>query len=617
MNDSEFIEQKLAEALDANDNGFYTECESLCKEVLGKVDVVLSETSLPMETSKQFKTYKSSTLRLLGANSRSMSMVPEAFRLLKEALFLAREINNEHLTAQIQINLGMCYHSMADIENAVENLKESLAIAERLNDLKLIEMVCSNLGTVYRGNSSYVRAIEYFKRASEISVLRGDKEGIARSKGNIGIIYGSLTKYDHALEYMNASLALAEETENRVLTVNLLSNIGLIHHHLGNIPDAFEMMNRSLALAEEMQNKQRIARQFSNLSSLYQTMSQFELSLDTAKKALQILEEINDRNLIATTYGNLGKLYSTVGFSDENDALAEEYYLKAIAIFTEINERQKLFETNLMLSQLYEKQERWKEFAYRFKLYHELENEIRSEEVQQAAQGYELELKEREFEATRRLLHNVLPSQIAERMVSGEKTIADSYDNVSVFFSDIVGFTKLSLQISAEQLVRLLNGIFSQFDQIARKHGLEKIKTIGDSYMAVCGAPIPMENHAERAALFALEVAEMMNDYRTDSGEKIEVRIGLHTGSVVAGIIGENKFAYDLWGDAVNTASRMENYGEAGKIHTSEDFVMAVESRGNSFPSRYSIHFVPRGEMDIKGKGIMKTYFLEKQNDVR
>ena len=188
-------------------------------------------------------------------------------------------------------------------------------------------------------------------------------------------------------------------------------------------------------------------------------------------------------------------------------------------------------------------------------------------------------------------------------MVAGEKTIADSFEEVTVFFSDIVGFTALSQQVSAEKLVGLLNSIFSQFDQLARKHGLEKIKTMGDSYMAVAGAPLKQDNHAERAALFALDVAEMMHEYRTQAGGQIEIRIGLHSGSVVAGIIGENKLAYDLWGDAVNTASRMESDGETGKIHVSENFVKSV---GNS-----NFRFTERGAMEIKGKGMMKTYFLE------
>ena len=136
---------------------------------------------------------------------------------------------------------------------------------------------------------------------------------------------------------------------------------------------------------------------------------------------------------------------------------------------------------------------------------------------------------------------------------------------------------------------------------------MEKIKTIGDAYMAVCGAPNEYNNHAERTAFFALEVSELMDNFIVDSVGPISVRIGLHTGSVVAGIIGEVKYSYDMWGDAVNTAARMESHGEPGKIHVSGEFKHAVETLHAT-----SLEFIPRGELDIKGKGKMQTYFLEK-----
>ncbi|MBK7957660.1 MAG: adenylate/guanylate cyclase domain-containing protein [Bacteroidetes bacterium] len=189
--------------------------------------------------------------------------------------------------------------------------------------------------------------------------------------------------------------------------------------------------------------------------------------------------------------------------------------------------------------------------------------------------------------------------------MEGEKQIADLHENVSVFFSDIVGFTQLSQLISPDELLSMLNEIFSEFDRIARKHGLEKIKTIGDAYMAVAGVPIDCEDHAERAAAFAQEVIEYMKVYRQKTNSELQIRVGLHCGRAIAGVIGENKFAYDLWGDSVNTASRMESHGVPGKIHVSEDFKNEL--------SESAYRFVERGEMEVKGKGLMKTYFLEKE----
>ncbi|MBK9249520.1 MAG: adenylate/guanylate cyclase domain-containing protein [Ignavibacteria bacterium] len=330
-------------------------------------------------------------------------------------------------------------------------------------------------------------------------------------------------------------------------------------------------------------------------------------------------------------------LYANMEFDGYDTDKAEESFLSAIALSEDIGAKRNLYEVHKFLADLYETQKRWEEFAVQFKKYHTLCLEVQSEEATKQAQQMEhrrkIEESERDrqvklarFQEQEKILHNILPSKIADRMLDGEKTIADSHENVSVFFSDIVGFTTLSQRVSAQELVGMLNAIFTQFDHIAREHGLEKIKTIGDSYMAVCGAPIPVANHAERTALFALDVAEFMKNYQTDSGDKVSIRIGLHTGSVVAGIIGENKFAYDMWGDAVNTASRMESHGEAGKIHVSEEFMknllmvngellMEEEDEFSSLTINHlPLTIISRGEMEIKGKGMMKTYFLEQSN---
>ncbi len=155
------------------------------------------------------------------------------------------------------------------------------------------------------------------------------------------------------------------------------------------------------------------------------------------------------------------------------------------------------------------------------------------------------------------------------------------------------------------RVVEALNKIFTHYDTIANKYGLEKIKTIGDSYMAAAGIPEVQKDNTHRAAQMALEVKQLMSDYHTADGTKIEVRIGLDCGPVVAGVIGENKFIYDMWSDAVNTASRMETSSEAGQVHITDRFKEAV--------SEYEeFEYVERGEIEIKGKGKMKTYYIEK-----
>jgi class 3 adenylate cyclase len=204
------------------------------------------------------------------------------------------------------------------------------------------------------------------------------------------------------------------------------------------------------------------------------------------------------------------------------------------------------------------------------------------------------------------LLLNVLPEAIAARLKAQEIFIADQFAEVTVLFGDIVGFTPLSQSMTPSELVRALDGVFSAFDDLAARFGLEKIKTIGDAYMVVGGLPTPTKDHAEAVARMALEMRRFIDDYRFRDGARLAMRIGIHSGPAVAGVIGKRKFSYDLWGDTVNIASRMESHGVAGGIQTSEATFELLRAR---------FELEPRGVIDVKGKGQMKAYLLQRERD--
>ena len=216
-------------------------------------------------------------------------------------------------------------------------------------------------------------------------------------------------------------------------------------------------------------------------------------------------------------------------------------------------------------------------------------------------------------EESEQLLLNILPKPIAERLKLNESVIADSFPEVTVMFADIVGFTQLSAQISAKQLVELLNKIFSLFDQLADKHGLEKIKTIGDAYMVVGGLPTPRQDHAEAIAEMALDmqaaVVQFNHELNIPCPEPLRIRIGINSGPVVAGVIGLKKFIYDLWGDTVNTASRMESQGIPGCIQITTSTYQLLKNQ-----DKY--HFEQRGQIEVKGKGLMTTYMLTAKTSI-
>jgi len=206
-----------------------------------------------------------------------------------------------------------------------------------------------------------------------------------------------------------------------------------------------------------------------------------------------------------------------------------------------------------------------------------------------------------EQELTELLLRNILPESIAERLKRNEGVIAEHFDEVTVLFADIEGFTQRSQDMAPDQLVRLLDRIFSTFDALADVEGLEKIKTIGDAYMVVGGAPGARIDHAEAIGRLALAMREAIARIAVGRLDGLRIRIGIDTGPAVAGVIGKRKFIYDIWGDTVNTASRMESHGVPGEIQLTERAALALE-RG--------FKIVPRGVVDVKGKGPMQTYFL-------
>lgn len=206
---------------------------------------------------------------------------------------------------------------------------------------------------------------------------------------------------------------------------------------------------------------------------------------------------------------------------------------------------------------------------------------------------------EHERERSERLLNNMLPKEIATRMKDGE-TIADAHE-ATVLFADIKGFTTLAKDRSASEIVEILDRIFRRFDIVAEKHGLEKIKTIGDCYMAAAGLPIPKVDHVDRAVLMGLDIVTEMSEMREDFDVEIDVRIGIHTGPLVAGVIGTKKYSYDIWGDTVNVASRMESHGIPGKVQVSDDVRKVLGER-------YKIE--ERGSIEIKNRGTMKTWLV-------
>ncbi|MBS1537978.1 MAG: tetratricopeptide repeat protein [Bacteroidetes bacterium] len=444
----------------------------------------------------------------------------------------------------------------------------------------------------------------------------------ARAQNSIGNVHWRLGSSKQALEYYHYALESLEEIGDKRLIGGTTVNIGNVYRDIDSYEKALEYYTKALAIFEEIGEKYFRANVIGNIGSLYGDIGTHDMALEYFQKALAAHEELANISGVAANTANIGSLFTEKKYEGYDAAKAEEYLLKALSLSTETGRKEALLDCHRILSMLYENEERTAEAFVHYKKYIDLEKKINAEEVKKQSEQREREKEiaiakasaDAKMSATTSLLHKVLPESIATRIIGGETEIADYFPQVSILFADIAGFTPISADMPAFVVVRFLNFVFGEFDRIIKKHGCEKIKTIGDGYMAVAGAPVECTDHAERLARAALEMQETISlpsDIRQHMPEGAihSVRIGLHTGSVVAGVIGEERFVYDIYSDAVNTASRMESHGEAGKIHVSEDFRNALISTTlNDLP----IQFIPRGEMDIKGKGIMTSYFLEK-----
>jgi len=530
--------------------------------------------------------------------------------------------------AKVYNFLGSVYFYLSDSPKALEYFSKTLHINEEIGNKVGIASTLGNIGLVYNHHSDYPRALEYYSKALHINEEIGYKVGIAINHLNIGNVYSNLTDYPKALEYYSKALQINEEFGYKQGIAINFTCIGVVYNNLSDYPKALEYHSKALQINEEIGNKDGIATNLVNIGVVYQDLSDYSKALEFHTKALQIHEEIRNKFGIASNLGNIGLVYSSKESILYDVKKAEEYFQKTLVLAEEIGARDIIKETFEHLYKLRLNQEHYKE-ALEFHLKSiALEKEILSNEAKKQAERFDTERKtaEREkqlaverarYEERESILRNILPDSVTDRLVKGENPIADHFETASVLFMDLVGFTTLASIAPPKQLVYLLDAIFQKADEVVETFGLEKIKTIGDGYLAVANVTSPLEDHQKATALAALQLLETMKDFSvkipTELGDTnwindmkdIEIRIGIHTGEVVAGIIGKNKYTYDLWGDAVNIASRMESNSEPGRIHISKEFAKSIET----YPE---FSLIPRGEISIKGKGTMNTYWLEK-----
>ena len=624
--------------------------------------IVLTTKALDLATQADYKKGAADALLSLGIARSLRTEYTEGLKCYARALKLTEEMNDRKRMGNILGCIGNTYNSQADYPKALDHYFKALAIAEEADDKPALAMWLGNIGTVYTWQGEYSKARDFFLRAVAVDEELGNKQGVARHYINIGNVH-----------YKQASDERGPPARSDPLWVL-----------------ALDYYTRSLKVQEEMGDKRSIAVNLCNIAMVYSEQAKShnaqraysdslrKESLDHYFSALRLMEEIGAKDIMTNALDGIGALYAARGMYKE----AEVHYQRSLALSDSIGDLEEAKLSNLNLSQLYDTTGRFELALEHYRNYVSIRDTIDNDEkkkVQFRTEAkYEFEKKEAATRAEQEkkdqrqrllrnsivgglafallflgvvwrqrnkiskarqrsdeLLLNILPEEVAEELKAKGEAEAVHIDQVTVLFTDFKGFTAMSEMVTPKQLVKDLHECFSAFDHICEKHRLEKIKTIGDAYMAAGGLPTPNTTHATDVINAALEMRDFVAEgkaHKIAAGlPYFEIRIGIHTGPVVAGIVGVKKFQYDIWGDTVNTASRMESSGEVGQVNISEatyrlvvgDRLSVVGLDGKpalqdphagqlTTDNRQQFHFTPRGKVQAKGKGEMEMYFVSR-----
>ncbi len=631
---------------DTNKVRLLNELSRICIKINAEDGIKYGMAQLDLATKLGWEKGMALACNNLGNNYESKSDYPGALQYFSKALKLHKAIKYKKGMAAVTCNIGLVYVNLGDYPKALEYFFRALKIAEEGGYKSYAANITGNIGNIYETLGNYSKAQEYNIKALDLFKDLDFKMGIAGVTGNIGNIYLSQSDYSSALEYYFDALKLDEEGGFKQFSADVCNGIGLTYKRQKNYTMAIDYFQRSLNASEDVGNRasaalalfsigdvlneivksdkvgaSSIGRQSEVGTGAYKpdgtsSMSKSELLKSASAyllRALEMSKAVNAQSVIIQCYSALAETYKLKGDYKKALEASDYYHAMEDSVFSQENKEEIL---KMGMKNDYDRQR--------------LTDSLKVAEKQKIATinlrkqknytymgvagimllaGFSFFIvKERGKSETARkqsdgLLLNILPDEVASELKATGTTTAKHYDDVTVLFTDFVNFTQASESMGAQNLIDELHACFKKFDEISEQYNIEKIKTIGDAYLAVAGLPTADPKHAENIVQAAKEITAFMEDRLGKMGAErtFQVRVGVHSGSVVAGIVGVKKFAYDIWGDTVNTAARMEQNSEAGKINISQTTYELVKDK---FTCEY------RGEFEAKGKGVMKMYYV-------
>lgn len=551
----------------------------------------------------------------------------EGLKYGKMALDLSEKLHWKYGIAQANSRIGVNYFGKADLPNALAYWLIALKLNEEINNKRSVGINLGNIGNVYLQQSEFIKARDYYFKASKINEEVGNKNALALNLGNIGTVYGYQNKYKEALSYFLKALKLHEELQDPSGIARSSISIGNVYQGYRDYSKALDYNFKALIIAREAGISNLIATCHTNIAKIYMELAidsnktQLNKIFDGNKKealliakahndsALVSFKEIGDLSALYQTYESLSEIQSLMG--DKSSALdSYKYYARYKDSVFNIEKDKKITETAMQYE--FDKREAATKAEQDKKdtRQRNIRNSIAAGLIGAMVFGIVVYRQRNKISKARKrsdeLLLNILPEEVAEELKEKGSAAAKQFNEVTVMFTDFKDFTKISEKLPPTELVAEIHFCFKAFDSIISTHNIEKIKTIGDSYMCAGGLPVISKTHASDVVNAALEIQKFMNNHfqqiKSEGKEPFEIRIGIHTGPVVAGIVGVKKFAYDIWGDTVNIASRMESSGEAGKVNISGSTYELVKNKFNC---------THRGKIQAKNKGEIDMYFVE------
>ncbi|MCJ7465364.1 MAG: tetratricopeptide repeat protein [Maribacter sp.] len=601
------------------------------------------------------------TLNDLSIEILKNEAISESLTYSEQALELSNKLGYLKGKANAEKNLGLAKYYQGDYLEVLDHWTKSLETYEAIHDTLGIAKLVNNLGAVYYNQGSHTKALEYYLRSLRLSEKTKDSNSIAQALLNLGGLYAEMHDYEKALEFFNQIEKYQSSISNSDLITSYLMGVGEVYFEQGRFDDALKYYEEALAGSQNItlradnliklgvvefkmgkkekaigylneayrtaqaNNQQSVVVQALIAIGLVHKQDNYTEALRAYSKAEILAKQIDANDELRDIYQDLSNTYASKGDFSNAFKYQTLYLAKKDSLFNlktddkirglqfnfDLDKKQNeigLLEQEAQIAELQAKRQKYVIYGTILSLVLVVFVAVGSYKRYRYVKRTN-KIIEEEKNRSENLLLNILPDETALELKQFGKVAAKKFESVTVMFTDFKGFTSYSNNLSPEVLVKTIDYYFSKFDAIIEKYDLEKIKTIGDAYMVAGGLPFPTDDHPIKMVQAAFEIAQVMEEAKLKVDALVvpfDVRIGINTGSVVAGVVGTKKFAYDIWGDTVNVAARMESLSEPGMINISESTYLLIKD---------TYRCEHRGQIHVKNKGMMDMYFVHDLKD--